>query len=957
MSDAGRAPAALIAMACCALACARTAGDGAAGDVAGESQELPRALARIDSPPAPVRTPEASMATFRVAPGFRVELVAAEPLVEDPVAIAFDPAGRLWAVEMRGYMPDLQGRGDDAPVGRVVVLEDDDADGRMDRSTVFMDGLVLPRALALAGDGVLVAEPPRLWLCRDLDGDLRCDERREVATYGDPRSNMEHDANGLVQGLDGWLYSARWNQRLRLRAGEIESSPTPFRGQWGIAIDDVGRLLYNTNFTYLIADLFPAEYLLRHPATAPPVGPGDGLAQLLTPEPEIHTIRPNLGVTRGYRDGELRDDGRLAVPTAVSGLAIQRGDQYGAAFSGDAFLPEPAANCVVHMKLRSRGIDLTAEHRTYPDPERGRREFLCAGDERFRPVNAALAPDGTIHVVDMYRGLVQHAEFVTSYLSEYVKRMGLEQPLGLGRIYRIVREDRPVRREPPALDRAGPLELVAALSEPNGWTRDTAQRLLVEQGGAGALDALRDLANHTPRGRLHALWALRQLDAVDVELVRAALRDDDPRVRATGIRVGEALAAGPAADGWLDGVIAALDDGRPDVRLQAVFSLGEAAGSPRAREALLGALDRRGGEPHVLQAVLSGLGGEDLAALGELLERPDWTVETAGRSRALAALAAGVLDRLRDPGEGTARQGRPGGLLDRIAAQPDGWQREALLEGLVRVARSPGFSPVELDAPHPLLVGAAAAGGSLGRAKSAFTWPGDPDRPGAIQLDAEQRARLERGGPLYTELCAGCHLPHGRGQAGLAPSLVGSPWVLDSDGWLVRIVLHGIAGPMLLDGRRWDAVMPGHGANPALDDEALAALLTWIRRAWGNDGRPIDPPRAAEIRARAAGRPVPWTVDELRVLDVDHVHDAYVGRYRMRGMPVSLRVVREGSALHMSAPMMGSSRLEPGDDGWWRAEGRSEAFRFRTNGAGQVTDLELRRGGPGAEPMRFTRVE
>src|SRR5262245_63772463 len=94
-------------------------------------------LASITVPPAPARSPEAERASFRVPPGFRVELVAAEPLVVAPVAVAWDDAGRLYAVEMRGFMPDLAGQGEDAPSGRVVVLEDKDGDGVMDASHVL----------------------------------------------------------------------------------------------------------------------------------------------------------------------------------------------------------------------------------------------------------------------------------------------------------------------------------------------------------------------------------------------------------------------------------------------------------------------------------------------------------------------------------------------------------------------------------------------------------------------------------------------------------------------------------------------------------------------------------------------------------------------------------------------------------------------------------------------------
>ena len=215
-------------------------------------------LARIDVPLAPVLSPEEELASFRTAPGFRVELVAAEPLVVDPVAMDWDDEGRLYVVEMRGFMPNIEGEGEDQPVGRVVVLEDTDADGRMDRSGVFLDGLVLPRAVAVLPQGVLVGVPPDLWLCRDTNGDRTCGTRTRVGEYAIEGANPEHQENGLLAGIDGWIYNAKSSRRFRLEGSRLRSQETVFRGQWGIAQDDAGRLFYNHNSGFLYADAFPA---------------------------------------------------------------------------------------------------------------------------------------------------------------------------------------------------------------------------------------------------------------------------------------------------------------------------------------------------------------------------------------------------------------------------------------------------------------------------------------------------------------------------------------------------------------------------------------------------------------------------------------------------------------------------------------------------------------------------
>src|SRR5215207_3434429 len=182
------------------------------------------ALSRDTVPPrdvedAPVLTPAQTMASYRLPDGYRLELVAAEPLVQDPVAIDFDADGRMYVVEMRAFMPNLAGTGEDRPVGRIVVLEDTNDDGRMDRRTVFLDSLVLPRSVKVLEHGVLVAETPTLWLARDTNGDLRADSKELVRDdYGTKQSNPEHNANGLLWGIDNWIHNANYAGQFRLGA-------------------------------------------------------------------------------------------------------------------------------------------------------------------------------------------------------------------------------------------------------------------------------------------------------------------------------------------------------------------------------------------------------------------------------------------------------------------------------------------------------------------------------------------------------------------------------------------------------------------------------------------------------------------------------------------------------------------------------------------------------------------
>jgi putative membrane-bound dehydrogenase-like protein len=193
----------------------------------------------------PVRSAQEEMATFQIEPGFKVQLVASEPLIEDPILIQFDEDGRLWVVEMRGYMSDIEGSEEDLPIGRISILEDQDGDGEMDKSTIYLDSLVMPRALGFIKGGALVAENNSLWITQDLDGDLKADSKILLDTTYDPNGIQEHSDNGFVRNVDNWYYSAKSSLRYRVQNGTWVRDSTEARGQYGIFQDDQGRLIYN----------------------------------------------------------------------------------------------------------------------------------------------------------------------------------------------------------------------------------------------------------------------------------------------------------------------------------------------------------------------------------------------------------------------------------------------------------------------------------------------------------------------------------------------------------------------------------------------------------------------------------------------------------------------------------------------------------------------------------------
>jgi mono/diheme cytochrome c family protein/glucose/arabinose dehydrogenase len=810
------------------------------GDRAGEVQTPPPA--HLKSPPAPALSAADAAQTFKLPPGFRIELVASEPLVFDPVAMSIGPDGRLWVVEMRAYMPDVDGTGENAPIGTIAVLDDRDGDGRMDHRTEFAGGLVMPRAISLVADGVLVAEPPRLWFFRDTNRDGKADERTEVANdYGDT-TNPEHTANGLMRALDNWIYSANHTTRFRYDPGSPQPwrrEPTVFRGQWGITQDDLGRLYHNNNSEPLRVDLLPAEYLKRNPRLIAPGGVNHQLAKAR--DVPVWPGRITLGVNRGYR--MLRDDGTLPELTAACGPVIYRGSTFPPGFQGDAFIAEPSANLIKRLR-----VDVDA-----PVPSArnayDHTEFLTSTDERFRPVNLYNGPHGELYVVDMYRGIIQHRIYLTTYLRNQIQERGLEAPVGLGRIWRIVADRSPPARRP-ALAKAPARVLVDTLTHRDAWWRDTAQRLLVERQDRSVVPRLWLLAHNTSSklGRLHALWTLEGLGAVDWSLVQTALGDADVDVAATGARLAERYFPVDSAR-----VIKAIETraaaGEPAFLRQAALSLG--AGPAGAVDATLSRLAaRHGALPFMADALVSSWSGRESAALA--------TLSTAGPgARAVAAsLSAAILQ----SGDG----GQIDALLARVAATDTApWLVDAILDGLDRfipgdpARRRTAFLPRE-----PKLFTAFTRGTSPQAARAAgllkfLRWRGQQiDETTALAtLTDGERKRFERGRQEFA-VCAACHQPQGQGMAGLAPPLVGSPWINGGAGAAIRIVLQGKTSG--------ETTMP---PLAALADEQIAAILTYVRRSWGHEASAVTPGEVQSVRRETRLREEPWNEAELGAIN------------------------------------------------------------------------------------------
>lgn len=814
---------------------------------------------KVKVPPAPPLTPDEQLKTFKLAPGYRVELVASDPMIANPVFFEFDEDGRIWVLEYRGYMRDLQGSGEADPSCRMVVLEDTDQDGKADKSTVYLDKLVMPRSFAFVEGGVLLAEPPHLWYCRDTDGDLICDDKKKVGTYGFA-GNPQHTANGLRRGIDNWLHNADWPKRHRFKDGVLIEEPALHRGQFGVSFDDLGRFYSCHESTAAVMDYLPEEYIRRNPKVLSLYRKGgnrerfgvgikiSGAAQ------EVFPIRPTPGITLGGL--ELRDDGTLRTYTIASGTSVYRGHQFPEDARGNLFVPEAGGHLIGRLRLEG---DLKPQaKRFYPVNQ----ELLASTDERFRPINARTGPDGALYIADLYKGVIEHVIFMVPWISDQVKARNLEAGNDRGRIWRIVSNKIPISRRSPQLAKAPLQELVKTLGHPNGWHRDTAQRLLVDRKPQDAVPLLEDFARRSPShlGRMHALWTLDGMEFLRWETARTALGDGHPWVRLTALRVLEHL-VNEARQGEFSGALRQLVEKERDplVQQQALLSLGH-SNSSALTTSLYAELLRVRSDALGRTAALTGMAGKEVEILRQLLN-------TKARSEPIEQLIIDLTVLI--SGEGDPERIRL--LLDLVGAKkiPRPLQRK-IVDGILN-AEVPGRA-IELEGEPPIVTAFTQSDDegdnqrAMGLRKIA-RWPGNTPWEAAKvdlkPLSAEQATLAKEGAQTYARYCASCHQPYGQGSAGVAPPLARSEWVNGSPERLTKIVLHGMVGPIKVRDQDWNLHMPGLGLSGALGDRDVAGVLTFIRRAWGNEAEPVAPGFVAAQRKSAAGRSFPWTAAEL----------------------------------------------------------------------------------------------
>jgi len=802
-------------------------------------------LERIDVPPAPVLTAEEEMKTFKLAPGYRIELVAAEPLVHNPIFFEFDPEGRIWVVEYQGYMRDVYGSGEDEPICRVVVLEDTDADGKADKSTVFLDKLVMPRSFSFVKGGILLQEPPTLWFCEDTDGDLRSDRKTRVGEMG-KAGNPQHTANGLRYGIDNWLHCADWPKRYQWKNGQLIEEETIKRGQFGVTFDESGRFMTCYENKALYGDFIPAEYMMRNTHMQRVYQRGGiershfGVNVNFAPDAqEVFPIRVTPAVTLGAL--ELRDNGRLRTYTIASGTCYYDGHQFPEDAQRNVFVPESGGHLLGRLQLND-GIAPQAS-RFYPDGQ----EFLASTDERFRPVNARVGPDGAMYIADMYHGIIEHVIFMVPWLAKQIEERDLHKGNDLGRIWRIVAEDEPIDRKAPNLSSASSTTLLDILSHPNGWHRLTAQRLLIERADPVIISSLGQVVHQKgPLAQLHALWTLDGLDALDQNSLSAALKSSDEKVRTAATRLSESKAE------MLPSLVKRLNDPSEQVRLQLALSLGTFNDSDA--DNVLGDLLVKEEDPLFKGAAVSGLMGRELEFL------KSWSARDKIDPTFISLLTQCVLEE--------AKPTRVAALFDLFESIPSDctWQRDAMLHAFAKIRYPEAFNlskePISLT--KLMRTSNVNRREQVLRALNNFTWPGaklpDTLTQNASPLSPKQKQQVLVGQELYGMACAACHQPHGGGVPGIAPPLVGSEWVSGPPERLARVLLHGLYGPIQVNEETWNLSMPALGT---FNDEQLAGVLSYIRRAWGNAAPFVETEVLSTVRKETANRTLPWRSEEL----------------------------------------------------------------------------------------------
>ena len=593
-----------------------------------------------DGPAAP-KSPDASLRSIEVPEGFEVEIVAAEPLICDPVAFDWGPDGALYVIEMIDYPEGLDGQGQGG--GRLRVLRDLDEDGLYDQSTVMVEGLNFPTGVMAWRDGVLITAAPDILYVEDTDGDDVADQQQVLFT-GFGLGNQQHRVNGLVYGPDHWVYLANGSSGGKVSAG---ADPVDVRGrdiriapdarrveavtgqtQYGRDRDDWGNWFGCNNpnpiFHYVLSD----RYLSRNPFA----GLSAGFRDIYEGSRRVFPLARIIS----HCKRSIRPLGAPAIFTSAGSTVLYRDTLFGPDYADVTFTSEPAYNLIHRRRLLADGVTFRSQRFT----EDQQTEFLRSSDPWFRPTRIRVGPDGALYVADMYRRVIEHPQWLDP---EVMRTTNVRDGHDRGRIYRI----RPVtsqQRPPLAYDQLAASELVDELESPSGFRRDLAQRMLIWQADSKVTRPLEQMAveGKTPQGRLHALCTLNALEELEEATLLKALEDPHPAVRRRAVQLAEAFLHAPSA-ALKQRLLAMGEDADAHVKLQLLYTLGEWNAASAAQ--LLGQLLREhAADPYLRAAALSSLTDANIAAVFEQLAPHLGEESTKNILRPLVASAAHLAD-------------------------------------------------------------------------------------------------------------------------------------------------------------------------------------------------------------------------------------------------------------------------------------------------------------------------
>ena len=570
----------------------------------------------------PPRTPEESLKAMHVKPGFTVELVASEPLVQDPIFIDWGADGRMWVVEMADY-PFHEDGGKTFP-GRVKVLEDTDNDGRYDKATVFLDNLSYPAGLAPWKNGIFVSTVPSVIFAEGTGPDGKAEKVTPMLT-GFKEGNAQHLLNGFCWGLDGWFYGAngengdaitevKTSKEFNLHGHDIRFNPRTGgfqlqagRTQCGRWRDDFGNWFGIWNSTCGWHYLMDERYLARNPLLA------------------VRTLRRNLNkdnhIFPASTPQRFNFPDERGTLTSACNMMPYRDNLFGAEYAHSYFVCEPANNLVHREVLEPDGISFTS-HRAAD--EQG-IEFLTSEDTWSRFTMARTGPDGCLYVVDFYRAILEHPKWIPRMMLEHLDvRAGSDK----GRIYRITPTGSP-RRAVPRLDKMSDENLVKSLESPNGWTRDTAQRLLTERGAKPHIDLL---PASSSAAQTQALWTMQTLGTLDTKSLLDGLNSPDGTVRVQAVRLSQSL---PEDKVVVERLCELAGDDDLRVRFQLALTLGEIS-DPCVPNAMRALAKRDAGNQDMLMALLSSV-PRHAAALAEDAKQWQAAYQSGGEASAKPA--------------------------------------------------------------------------------------------------------------------------------------------------------------------------------------------------------------------------------------------------------------------------------------------------------------------------------